>query len=171
MTNGTGKAHVRQFTVEERVESDHQQVVIEIKGEGEKGHPVEKIQGIVFRKKFQWTVQTIQEYKEKLRTGLGTGEGEWEMEERWSRIKERISEARKMEEGTQGLCKTGETLWDESCWAKKESRNLLSQFRKAADGEERHQKRKEYCRAKKEFRKLCTEKKQEEMRKWIERVK
>ncbi len=70
------------------------------------------------------------------------------------------------------MYKRREEWWDESCWLKKKAVRLsLRQFREAKEGELRLVKRREYCEAKWEFKKLCKEKKKESMNKWIERVK
>lgn len=154
------------FVVEEGVESDHQPIVVELKG-GRKNLGEEKRRQ--WKEIMDWSLKGIEEFRERIKVwekegvgGEGEEEGERGVEEKEKRILEAISK-RRVKVRRVG---TENRWWDQACREKKgEVRIAMRNWRMGRKGKE------EYVEKKKEYNRLCEEKKEREREKYIKEVK
>jgi len=153
--------------IEDRIDSDHHPVVVEMKER--KGRKMIKGKG-----KKEWRGIWDEEGRREFRKKWGEGEEMKErgIEEQWKELKEGIKRVlREVEEERKDESKAGKKAgwWDEECREeKKRVRKSLRRWRKGEGEEEK------YKEGKKGYKELCERKKMEENLRWereVERVR
>lgn len=152
----------RYFKVEERVESDHMPICIEIKtNEVDKLIEHEKSREIPAKLCEVWNDESIAVFEEATRTWEGVFEAVDSVEKRWSEVKELINMNITRKEIKIKKWKLGmRNWWDKECSrSKRKAGNLLKKWKRGKG------KKEEYKKARREWKELCEEKKRRKKRK------
>jgi len=148
---------VNSFKVENRVDSDHMPLVVEIEEEEEERRSEEeeeKEQREEKRSKICWDKEAIENYRKRTDTEWVRGEGD-SIEEKWERLKAMVHEAMVKREVKIRKRKIGyKDWWDRSCTKKKRSVHRICKCWK--NGKIR---RDMFIKARRELKELLAEKK------------
>ncbi|XP_046142334.1 golgin subfamily A member 6-like protein 1 [Osmia bicornis bicornis] len=154
-----GREEIKRMEIGDRIESDHRPLIVEMKGGGEQNIVEER------RRKAAPTGDWSEQERKEFREGLSWRKSK--TKELNDDMKITLEELRKgLESGSKkGQKSKKKGWWDEECKErKKEVRKILREWRRGSkEGES-------YRKAKKEYNKVCEEKKKEENERFIKEV-